>query len=151
MKVANFQNSGQNSGQVALSAVKSGPAVLPNLAPKTWVAKTRVRLHFHTSYDALGRVTSTSQDSEWGALTTVIGYSGFQTSTRNPNGHTTTVSFQAYDSPCGKPGSRKAGVRSLCARRSLGAWEGRSGRPAGNCAWSSAGANPARQRLVSSR
>ncbi|MDZ4116997.1 MAG: RHS repeat-associated core domain-containing protein [Xanthomonadaceae bacterium] len=53
-----------------------------------------------TSYDALGRVTSTAQNSELGTLSTSTAYlAGFQTRTTNPNGQSTTVSYQAYDSP----------------------------------------------------
>ncbi|MDZ4327931.1 MAG: RHS repeat-associated core domain-containing protein [Pseudomonas sp.] len=55
----------------------------------------------HTTYDALGRVTSTSQnDGPSAFVTTSTAYlSGFQTRTSNPRGQVTTVSYQAYDSP----------------------------------------------------
>jgi len=53
-----------------------------------------------TSYDALGRVISTTQTSELGTLSTSTAYlSGFQTRTSNPRGQVTTVSYQAYDQP----------------------------------------------------
>jgi RHS repeat-associated protein len=54
-----------------------------------------------TLYDALGRPTSVSQDSEHGLLTTRTEYlSGFQTRVTNPRGHqTTTTLYQAYDEP----------------------------------------------------
>ncbi|MDQ3268747.1 MAG: hypothetical protein M3Q11_00880, partial [Pseudomonadota bacterium] len=54
-----------------------------------------------TLYDALGRVTSVSQDSELGLLTTRTEYlPGFQTRTTNPRGFaTTTTTYQAYDQP----------------------------------------------------
>lgn len=57
-----------------------------------------------TSYDALGRVTAVSQDSELAApndvLTTLTQYlSGFQTRVTNPKGQVTTISYMAYDQP----------------------------------------------------
>jgi RHS repeat-associated protein len=53
-----------------------------------------------TAYDALGRVTSVSQDSELGLLTTTTQYlSGFTTRTTNPRGYQTTTSYQAFDEP----------------------------------------------------
>ncbi|MFC7301733.1 hypothetical protein [Cognatiluteimonas weifangensis] len=54
----------------------------------------------HTAYDALGRVTSVTQDSELGPLVTTTQYlSGFQTRVTNPRGHATTTQFVAYDQP----------------------------------------------------
>ncbi|PKL97969.1 MAG: type IV secretion protein Rhs, partial [Gammaproteobacteria bacterium HGW-Gammaproteobacteria-7] len=51
-------------------------------------------------YDALGRVSSTSQSSEQGSLVTSTAYlPGFQTRTTDPNGNATTAQFQAFDSP----------------------------------------------------
>ena len=51
-------------------------------------------------HDALGRVTSTSQTSELGSLSTTIAYlPGFQTRTTDPSGHTTTTAFHAFDRP----------------------------------------------------
>ena len=57
-----------------------------------------------TFYDALGRVTSVSQDSELPApnnvLITLTQYlSGFKTQVTNPSGHVTTTSYQAFDQP----------------------------------------------------
>ena len=53
-----------------------------------------------TSYDALGRVTSVSQDSELGVLTTTTQYlNGFSTRTTNPRGFQTTAYYQAFDQP----------------------------------------------------
>lgn len=53
-----------------------------------------------TSFDALGRVTASTQTSELGSLTTSIAYlSGLQTQTTNPRGQATTVAFQAFDTP----------------------------------------------------
>lgn len=54
----------------------------------------------HTTYDALSRVTSVTQDSELGPLVTTTQYlSGFQTRVTNPRGHATTTQFVAYDQP----------------------------------------------------
>lgn len=53
-----------------------------------------------TEYDALGRVTSVSQDSELGVLTTLTEYlSGFRTRTTNPRGYQTLTQYQAFDQP----------------------------------------------------
>jgi RHS repeat-associated core domain len=54
----------------------------------------------HTFYDALGRVTSSSQDSELGLLTTLTEYlPGFQTRVTNPRGFQTLIQYQAFDQP----------------------------------------------------
>lgn len=51
-------------------------------------------------YDPLGRVTSVSQDSELGLLTTTTRYNaGFTTTVTNPRGVQTTTSYQTYESP----------------------------------------------------
>lgn len=53
-----------------------------------------------TSYDALGRPTTTKQDSELGVLTTTTEYlGGFQTRVTNPRGQKTTTSYMAWDEP----------------------------------------------------
>ncbi len=53
-----------------------------------------------TTYDALGRPVSLSQDSELNLLTTFNQYvSGFQTVTTNPRGQQTVTQFQAFDQP----------------------------------------------------
>lgn len=57
-----------------------------------------------TFYDALGRVTSVSQSSEFAApndlLTTLTSYeTGFKTKVTSPKGQVTTTSYQAYDQP----------------------------------------------------
>ncbi|WP_203321529.1 RHS repeat domain-containing protein [Pseudoxanthomonas beigongshangi] len=57
-----------------------------------------------TEYDALGRVTSVSQDSELAApsnlLTTTTQYlTGFKTLVTSPKGQVTTTSYQTYDQP----------------------------------------------------
>ncbi|WP_337053403.1 RHS repeat domain-containing protein [Pseudoxanthomonas sp. USHLN014] len=52
------------------------------------------------SYDALGRLTSSSQDSEGGTLTTLTEYlTGNKTRTTDPLGHKVVTSFQAFDTP----------------------------------------------------
>ena len=54
----------------------------------------------HTEYDALGRVTSVSQDSEQGLLVTLTAYlPGFQTRVTDPKGNQTTTSYRTYDQP----------------------------------------------------
>jgi YD repeat-containing protein len=53
-----------------------------------------------TEYDALGRVTSVSQDSEHNLLTTRTVYEpGFIRRTTNPRGQSTVERFQAFDAP----------------------------------------------------
>jgi YD repeat-containing protein len=53
-----------------------------------------------TTYDALGRVTTTAQDSELGPLITRTNFlPGFQIQTINPRSYSTTTSFQAFDTP----------------------------------------------------
>lgn len=55
-----------------------------------------------TAYDALGRPTSTSQDSELSPslLTTTIQYlTGFQQQVTNPRGFSTVTQYQAFDVP----------------------------------------------------
>jgi YD repeat-containing protein len=59
-----------------------------------------------TEYDALGRVTSVSQDSEHGLLITRSEYlPGLRTRVTNPRGFSTTTQYQAWDVPAyDKPG-----------------------------------------------
>ena len=53
-----------------------------------------------TEYDRLGRVTSVTQNSEIGSLTTLTEYlSGFKIRVTNPRGKATTTSFLAWDQP----------------------------------------------------
>jgi RHS repeat-associated protein len=53
-----------------------------------------------TFYDPLGRVSSTSQDSELGLLTTLTTYgTGFTTTVRNPRGFSTSSTYLTYDQP----------------------------------------------------
>jgi RHS repeat-associated protein len=53
-----------------------------------------------TDYDALGRVTSVSQDSELGLLTTVTEYlSDFKTRVTDPKGNQITTTYKAYAQP----------------------------------------------------
>jgi RHS repeat-associated protein len=53
-----------------------------------------------TTYDALGRVTQTSQDSELGALVTTTAYlSGFKTRVTNPRGYKTLTEYLVWDEP----------------------------------------------------
>jgi RHS repeat-associated protein len=54
----------------------------------------------HTTYDALGRATGTTQDSELGTLTTTTQYlAGFQTQFTDAAGYATTSGYQAFDDP----------------------------------------------------
>lgn len=69
----------------------SYPATAHNPTTGTW-----------TEYDALGRPTSVSQDSELtpSLLTTTMEYlAGFQTRVTNPKGHQTTTRYLAWDQP----------------------------------------------------
>ncbi len=53
-----------------------------------------------TDYDALGRVTSVSQDSELGLLTSLTTYNtGFTTTVTNPRGQSATTSYMTFDQP----------------------------------------------------
>lgn len=53
-----------------------------------------------TQYDALGRATSVSQDSELGKLTTTTEYlAGNQTRVTDPRGNRTLTGYQAFDQP----------------------------------------------------
>ncbi|WP_434212831.1 RHS repeat protein [[Pseudomonas] boreopolis] len=53
-----------------------------------------------TEYDALGRTTSVSQDSELNLLTTTTQYlAGNQTRVTNPRGQVTVTGFQVFDQP----------------------------------------------------
>jgi hypothetical protein len=54
----------------------------------------------YTSYDALGRLSSTVSDSELGSLTTQVNYlAGFKKSVTNPKGQVTTTEFTGFDEP----------------------------------------------------
>ncbi|KAA2285531.1 RHS repeat domain-containing protein [Arenimonas fontis] len=53
-----------------------------------------------TAYDALGRVTRVSQDSELGPLVTTTAYlSGYKTRVTNPRGYSTLTEYLAWDQP----------------------------------------------------
>jgi RHS repeat-associated protein len=53
-----------------------------------------------TDHDALGRVTSVSQDSELGLLTSTTTYNtGFTSTVTNPRGFSTTSTYLTYDQP----------------------------------------------------
>lgn len=57
-------------------------------------------LGIHTAYDALGRVVTVKQDSEFGKLTTLSEYlDGLQTRITNPRGFKTDTLYSAYDQP----------------------------------------------------
>jgi RHS repeat-associated protein len=68
--------------------------------PKRGVDRPNESQGIHTIYDALGRTTSSSQDSEQGLLTTLTEYlPGFQTRVTNPRGFQTLIQYQAFDQP----------------------------------------------------
>nr|WP_255682061.1 RHS repeat-associated core domain-containing protein [Luteimonas sp. BDR2-5] len=67
----------------------SYPGTSHNLTTGTW-----------SEYDALGRPTSVSQDSELGLLTTATEYlSNFRTRVTSPKGAQTTTTYLAWDQP----------------------------------------------------
>ena len=68
--------------------------------PKRGVDRPNESQGIHTIYDALGRATSSSQDSEQGLLTTLTEYlPGLQTRVTNPRGFQTLIQHQAFDQP----------------------------------------------------
>ncbi|MGR4876402.1 M91 family zinc metallopeptidase [Pseudoxanthomonas sp. LARHCG66] len=68
--------------------------------PKRGVDRPNESQGIHTIYDALGRTTSSSQDSEQGLLTTLTEYlPGLQTRVTNPRGFQTLIQYQAFDQP----------------------------------------------------
>jgi len=70
-------------------AFKSYPANTANASTGQW-----------NEYDALGRMTSSSTDSELGLLTTVTEYlPGMQVRTTDPKGNTTVTQHQVFDTP----------------------------------------------------
>lgn len=70
-------------------AFASYPGSIDGLTTGTW-----------TAYDALGRVTSVSQDSELGLLSTVTQYLPYgQTRITNPRGQATVSGYQVFDQP----------------------------------------------------
>lgn len=77
-----------------------------------------------TSYDALGRIVTVSQDSELGVLTTRRDYlSGYRTRVTNARGHATTTSFQTFDEPSEESPVRieaPAGVMTVIQRDVFG-------------------------------
>ncbi|CAE6844113.1 hypothetical protein XA1314C_39060 [Xanthomonas arboricola] len=55
---------------------------------------------YRNGYDVLGRITSSSQDSELGRLNTITSYlAGNQTSVANPRGQVTVTGYQVFDQP----------------------------------------------------
>lgn len=68
--------------------------------PKRWVDRLTESQGVHTIYDALGRVTSSSQDSEHGLLTTLTEHlAGFQTRVTNPRGYQSVTQYQVFGQP----------------------------------------------------
>lgn len=68
--------------------------------PKRGVDRLTESQGIHTIYDALGRATSVSQDSEHGLLVTMTEHlPGFQTRVTNPRGFQTVIQYQAFDQP----------------------------------------------------
>ena len=70
------------------------------MASVTYAAQQAGDKGVTTFYDPLGRVTSASQDSELGLLTSLTTYNpGFTTTLTNPRGFSTTSTYLAYDQP----------------------------------------------------
>ncbi|WP_175502021.1 RHS repeat-associated core domain-containing protein [Pseudoxanthomonas sp. YR558] len=68
--------------------------------PKRGVDRLTESQGVHTVYDALGRVTGVSQDSEHGLLTTLTEYlPGFKTRVTNPRGQPSLTIYQVFDQP----------------------------------------------------
>jgi RHS repeat-associated protein len=68
--------------------------------PKRGVDRPNESQGIHTTYDALDRVTGTSQNSELGLLTTLTEYlSGFMVRATNPRGFQTITQYQTFDQP----------------------------------------------------
>ncbi|GAP67178.1 hypothetical protein MBSD_n2494 [Mizugakiibacter sediminis] len=83
-----FSSCPQRSFDQAVTSTWADPTKTPNASG------------MHTTYDALGRPTQVTQDSELGALTTTTSYlSGLKVKVTNPRGYATTTSFQAFDTP----------------------------------------------------
>lgn len=91
----------------------SYPSRMSNATTGTW-----------QEYDALGRRTSSSQDSEQGLLITTMGYGSNATTTVvDPAGHHTVTRFDAYDAPdYDKPAqiTRPDGSKISISRNSFG-------------------------------
>lgn len=63
-------------------------------------ALSAITIGTHSTYDALGRLTQSQQDSELGLLTTTTNYVGGPgTQVTDPNGNVTTTYFQVFDQP----------------------------------------------------
>ncbi|MBB6184650.1 hypothetical protein [Oleiagrimonas soli] len=90
-----------NLGRVAFSSYPQRS--LDSTVTDTWADTTKVpdALGTHSEYDALGRTTSVTQDSEQGVLvkTTTKYLPGFQTQITDPNQNVTTVSYMTYGEP----------------------------------------------------
>jgi YD repeat-containing protein len=88
-----------NAGHVAAASypLASAPTMQTNA---TWKLGTVAMSGVRTAYDALGRPTGTTQDSEIGALTTSIEYiAGFKRRTTDARAHAITEQFMAWDTP----------------------------------------------------
>lgn len=72
-------------------------AAYPVTGSPAWSAITT---GMHRSYDALGRLIQSQQDSELGTLTTTTAYlSGAQEQVTDPKGNVTTTTYQMFDQP----------------------------------------------------
>ena len=90
---------GGTLSQVVKRYDNSGQLVFQSY-PKRGVTRQTESQGVHTIYDALGRATSVSQNSELGLLTTLTEYlPGFQMRVTNPRGFQTLTEFQAFDQP----------------------------------------------------
>jgi YD repeat-containing protein len=63
-------------------------------------ALSTLTLGTHSTYDALGRLTRTQQNSELGTLTSTMAYlSGARQQVTDPKGNVTTTTYQVFDEP----------------------------------------------------
>lgn len=75
--------------------------VFSSYATSTFSSFDDFAVGIETDYDALGRVTSTLQDSEQGMLSTTTTYASnaFETTFTDARGKSTTTTYQAFDQP----------------------------------------------------
>ncbi len=77
-----------------------GHAVFQSYPMRTLADYTLPTQGVHSTFDALDRIKTVSQNSELGLLTTTTDYlTGFQTRTTNPRNKINTTSYMAYDQP----------------------------------------------------
>lgn len=101
--VVEHYDAGNESGtlsQVVNNYDAGGRKVFTSYPTRSATSYTQALSGTHMSYDALGRLTQSVQDSELGGLPTTTQYlSGFQTEITDPNGNSTLTSYEAFGSP----------------------------------------------------